>query len=431
MASMKEHVVALNERRIRIATEQRNYIDDCHRAHPGEPFTAEENATLARQDADIMALDAEIRSFVDRETRETENAQARELVDRLTADQPAERAPAADPLRRLLDAPRGSNPTMDVDLRGAARERELLRAGHSPAEIRALYWDTGSVGSTVPTTLARSLYEYMEASVAMFRMPTTKINTAAGETMQFPRLAAHSIGTQVISQGTAIGGTDPTFARMQLDAYKYGQLVAVASEVLQDSAIDIAPFLGRDIGRGVGRLVDADLVVGSGTGEPNGIITASVGSVKTGGTLIDPTYEHWVDMVHGVADEYRYGGSAAWLMNDLTVAKTRKLRDGAGGTIGAVMWEPSPTNGLINGQPDRFLGFPVYGDPNVASLASNSRAALFGDVSAYYIRQAGNFVVERDDSYGFNTDTVYFRGKGRWDGDLIDTSAVVVLIPKV
>jgi len=73
----------------------------------------------------------------------------------------------------------------------------------------------------------------------------------------------------------------------------------------------------------------------------------------------------------------------------------------------------------------------VYGDPNVASLASNARAALFGDMSAYYIRQVGSFVVERDDSYGFNTDLVYFRGKGRWDGDLIDANAVSVLIQNV
>jgi HK97 family phage major capsid protein len=431
MASMKEHVVALNEARIRLAREQESYIDDCQRRHPGETFTAEERAYLDATDGRIAEYDAEICKFVEREERESSSAASREIIDRLTTEQPTRKAQDANELRSLMSAPRGSNPSIELDLRGVQHEKDLLRAGWTPAEVRALYSDTGNVGSAVPTTLARTLYEYMEASVAMFRMPTSKINTSTGEALQFPRLSAHSIGTQVISQGTAIGGTDPGFARMQLDAYKYGQLVAVASEALQDTAVPLEQFIGRDIGRGLGRLVDADLVVGTGTGEPNGIITASTGSVTTGGSLIAPTYEKWVDMVHSVPDEYRYGGAAAWLMRDLTIATVRKLRDGAGGTTGAVMWEPSPTNGLTNGQPDRFLGFPVYGDPNVASLASNARAALFGDVSAYYVRQVGGLVIERDDSYGFNTDLVYFRGKGRWDGDLIDANAVSVLIQNV
>ena len=82
-----------------------------------------------------------------------------------------------------------------------------------------------------------------------------------------------------------------------------------------------------------GTLDDADLVAGSGTGKPNGIMTASTGSVTTGGSLIDPTYEKFIDVQHTVADEYRQMGSAAWLMNDRTIAVVRKLRDGAGGTV--------------------------------------------------------------------------------------------------
>ncbi len=430
---MREHVKALNERRIRIAKDQENYISDCHRAHPGEPFTAEENEVLARQDQDLAALDAEIRAFVDREVREVEGAQSREILERLVGTSNAPKAVVSDAeaFRAFARGESRGNTqgengkaAWSVDLTAVQREKDLLRSGMSPAEVRALYSDTGNVGSTVPTTLARSLYEYLEASVAMFRAPTTKINTASGEALQFPRLSAHSIGTQVIAQGTAIGGTDPGFARTQLDAYKYGQLAAVASEVLQDTAIDIVSFIGRDIGRGLGRLVDAALVAGSGSGEPNGIMTASTGSVTTGGSLIDPTYEKFIDLQHTVADEYRQMGSAAWLMNDRTIAVVRKLRDGAGGTVGAVLWQPSLTNGIQNGVPDSFLGAPVYGDPNVASLASNARVALYGDLSAYYIRQVGNVVIERDDSYGFNADLVYFRGKGRWDGDLIDTAAV-------
>ena len=204
---------------------------------------------------------------------------------------------------------------LEVNIRGAQKERELLRQGASADEIRALAWDTGSSASLVPTTLARTLYEYMEAANGLLRAPTTKLYTNAGETMVFPRLGAHAIATQVSGQGTTLAGTDPTFAKMTLDAFKYGELVKVSSEVLSDSGIDIASFLGRDMGRALGRLTATAYVTGSGSGAPNGLVTAIVGSgtIATGGSLITPTVEKLIDLQYSVVDEYR-GASAAWLM---------------------------------------------------------------------------------------------------------------------
>jgi HK97 family phage major capsid protein len=259
--------------------------------------------------------------------------------------------------------------------------------------------------------------------------PTTRINTTSGEQLEFPRLAAHAIGTQVSGQGTALAGTDPTFAKMTLNAFKYGQLVVVASEVVQDSGIDIASFLGRDLGRGLGRVIATDLVVGTGTNEPNGIMTAIVGSgtIATGGSLITPTVEKLIDLQYSVNDSYRSDPSCAWLMNDSTAGTIRKLRDGAGGTIGAFLWEPSLTSGIINGTPDRLLGKPVYVDSNVAAAGSNAKTVAFGAMNAYYVRSVGNPILESDNSRYFDTDQIGYRVKTRVDGDLIDSAAVNIL----
>ena len=310
------------------------------------------------------------------------------------------------------------------DAKAARLEREILRRGGSEAELRAIAWDTGSSASLVPTTLARTLYEYMEASNGIMRAPVTRLNTAAGETLVLPKLAAHSIATQVIAQGTALAGTDFTAAKMTLDAFKYGQLVKVSSEVLSDSGIDIAAFLGRDLGRALGRVIATDLVTGSGSGKPNGIMTAQSGSgtIATGGSLITPTVEKLIDLQYSVADEYRNAPSAAWLMHDSTAGTLRKLRDGAGGTVGAFLWAPSLTQGVIGGQPDRFLDKPVYTDSNIASSASNAKTVAFGDLSAFYVREVGNPVIESDASVYFATDEVGFRAKWRIDGDCIDNT---------
>ena len=165
----------------------------------------------------------------------------------------------------------------------------------------------------------------------------------------------------------------------------------------------------------------------AGTGEPKGLRAAGSVRVTTGGSLITPTYDKLVDVVYSIADAYRTTGTAGWLMGDSTAGTLRKLRDGAGGTIGAVLWEPSLTNGLVNGQPDRLLGYPVYTDPNVASLASNARIAAFGDFSSYYLRTVGNVAIDSSTERYFDTDQTAFRGKWRVDGDLIDTGAITVL----
>lgn len=422
---LRARVITLNETRARVWEEGKRLLDDT----AGREMSAEERQTWDRINERLNDIDAEVKTLVDREEREREAAQVREINARIFGEAPKAAAVSADAeLRAFLTGGRGS---YEVDIQPVIRERELLRQGGGVAEFRALYGDTGNSGSLVPTTLARTLYEYMEASIAMFRAPTTKLTTASGERLEIPKLSAHTIGTQVVAQGTAIGGTDPGFAKLALDAYKYGSLVSVANELLQDAAVDLAGFLGRDMGRALGRIIDADLVVGTGTNEPNGIMTAGSARVKTGGTLLTPSYDVLVNAVYSIADEYRQGGSAGWLMADSSAGTIRKLRDGAGGTIGAVLWEPSLTNGLVNGTPDRLLGYPVFTDPNVAAAGSNARTLAFGDMSAYYVRQVGNPTIEADTSFGFDKDLTTFRAKWRVDGDLIDVDAVTVVLQNV
>lgn len=185
----------------------------------------------------------------------------------------------------------------------------------------------------------------------------------------------------------------------------------------------------RDLGRGLGRIVGTDLVTGTGTNEPRGFMVgaaAGAGSVTTGGSLIAPTMETLIGCQYGIVDGYR-NQHTGWLMKDSTAGTLRKLRDGAGGTIGQFLWAPS----LVAGQPDFLLGYPVFTDTNVATAGSDARIIAFADFSAYYIRQVGNPVIELDRSRYFDTDQTAVRAKHRVDGDLIDTAAVCTVLQNV
>lgn len=426
--------LALRQERLNVYNQLNTKLDETK----GRERSEEEKTVIARMDARIDEIDETVAMLDKQLRRAAESEQLHEIQDKVFGDlrkserQDDPNGEAEKQLRSWLSGEyRG---TFEVDIQRAMKERQLLRSGASPEEIRVLNYQTSSGSLVVPVTMARTLYEYMEANIAAFRVGATVVSTSTGEALQFPKLAAHSIAAGSIPQGTALGGTDPTFSRTQLDSYKYGQLVAVSSDMVRDTAFDITSWLARDLGRGIGRLVDTDLVVGVGTANPKGMtILAGAGTnapITTGGSLIAPSYEKYIDLIYSVNDAYRQEG-AAWLTKDSNVAVMRKLRDGAGGTIGQPMWEPSLTAGLLNGQPDRFLGYPVYSDANCAAAGSNAILATFGHFGEYVIRTVGNPVIERDDSVYFATDQVAYRGKWSVDGDHLDVSALNTLVQNV
>ena len=434
--SYQDEAERLTGERMKLVKAERDLLDTIK---AGDTPSAEQRQELDRYAEGISATEDRIRTISNVEQREREGDQLRELTGQVFGSQHAADKAAGneqDMIRAWLSAPAESRPDLQVNTRAAAKERAMLRAGADWQEIRnAVTWDTGSMASAVPTEMARSLYEYMEASIAAFRIGAQQINTSSGENIDFPQVAAHGIGTQVSGQGTALAGTDPTFDKLTLGANKYGQLVVVANEVLTDAAFDVASFLGQNIGRALGRLVDQHLINGTGS-VTNGIVgngvtasSAGLGSTNTGGTLtttvgLNPTW--LIDAVHNVNDEYRNAG-AAWLFNDSAAADIRKIRDGAGGTEGAFLWEPSRNSGLINGQPDTLLGFPAFTDPNIASIASNNIIGAFGDFSTYYLRQVGNVQIAQSSERYFDTDQTGFRGKWRGDGGYADTNGVGLL----
>jgi HK97 family phage major capsid protein len=438
VASVEEQIKDMNNTRMRIWEQGKEILDRA--LEEGRSMSAEEKASFDEVNADIKRIDETRKSLLESAQADREYHEINDELRKVTT--PIERNDQQTKERRELESffrrqiRSDGVDALDVDLRPVARIYNAYRAGARGEELRVLAGDTGSSGGslTIPTTVASTVYAYMTAQVAMRRMNTTVFTTAAGNALSFPRVASHAAATQVATQDTAFAGTDPVLGQMQLNAYDAGELVAVANDLLEDSGVDLLGFIGRQLGRSIGQLTAQWYVSGTGSGQPQGVMTSGAnggaGTVATGGSLIlgasGQVLEKLIDLQYSVVDSYRTNG-AEWLMRDLTGATIRKIRDGAGGTVGQFVWQPSPTVGLIGGQPDTFLGDPVFFDPNVASMASDAKVIAYGDFSAYYIRDVSGFRLERSDDLLFNKNQVAFRGLLRTDGDLIDTNAINIL----
>ena len=210
----------------------------------------------------------------------------------------------------------------------------------------------------------------------------------------------------LVAEAAALTESDPVFAQVTLKAYKYGCMIQVSRELIDDTAIDLEGFLAREVGIALG--------VATGTAQPKGLVTcATLG--KTAAAVAAVTMDELIDLQFSVTPLYRANG--AYVMNDSTAAACRKLKD----TTNQYLWQPA----VQAGQPDLLLGKPVWIDPNIAALATGAKTVLFGDISRFFIRDAKGIRFERSDEYAFGNDLVSFRALMRTDSNLIDNIGAV------
>ena len=297
----------------------------------------------------------------------------------------------------------------------APSDAEILRS-MATGEVRSHTFEkrdlsVGSDGGLVPQGFFDQIIAKLDEN-AVVRQFATVVNTAGGEDIKFPQITALS-SASLIAEGGAISESDPTTASITLGAFKYAYLVQVSSELLADGGVDIEAFLSADAGRALGNGAGADFVSGNGSNKPHGVVDkASAGVTCASATAI--TTDEVIDLYHSVTAPYRQNG--AWLMNDATMKVIRQLKD----SNGQYLWQPS----LQLGNPDNLIGLPVATDPNVETIATAKKVMAFGDMSKYYIREAGGIQVDRSVDFAFQNDLVTFRFIYRADGDLMDSNAV-------
>jgi HK97 family phage major capsid protein len=299
----------------------------------------------------------------------------------------------------------------------AVKDREHAR--RMGVEYRDLSKLSAAAGAdVVPVGFVAKLYEHLVEMGAVRQTGATILTTSSGEDLKVPKTTGHGTATLVAEAG-ALLENDPAFAQITLNAYKYGQLIEVSNELVADSAIDLLGYIARAAGIAVGTATGTAYVTGTGTAQPQGVANApTAGKTGATGQTLTVLGEDLIDLYHSVISGYRTRG--VWLMNDLSAAIVRKLREGSGATAGNFLWQP----GLQAGQPDMLLGKPVVTDPNMAAMAANAYSIAFGDFSMYYtIRDVDSVRFERSDDFRFGNDLVAFRIILRTDGKQVVNGA--------
>jgi HK97 family phage major capsid protein len=241
--------------------------------------------------------------------------------------------------------------------------------------------------------------------------------------------------------GISSGWVSETAARPATSTPSFAEIVppsgelyanpAASQSMLDDAAFDLESWLANEIATEFARAEGVAFVNGTGTAQPSGFLNApnatgndatrpfgtlqylATGNASTLGTTPELLL---VDLVHSLKPGHRQG--AVWVMNSTTLAQVRKIKD----ATGAFMWQP----GLLDGQPDRLLGYPVIEAQAMPDIAANAFPIAFGNFqNGYIIAERRTTTILRDPFT--NKPFVNFYATKRIGGQVLDSDAIKLL----
>ena len=307
-----------------------------------------------------------------------------------------------------------------------------MRTGEYDAhamETRALVKGTTTAGGfLVPTTTQAKITERLKAFGGLLE-EAERITTASGEPINWATEDDTDNEGEIVPEGAAAaGGADKVFGQTTLGAFKYeatgagGLPMKVSWELLEDSPINLEDHIANNFARRIARKLAVDLLVGDGTGEPEGLFFAQTAMDEVTANAAGPTYAELLGTVAALDPEYRQG--AKWLMSDATWVGILGMTDEAGRPL--IL--PQAQSGIQGGVPLQLLGYPVVIDQGAPAIGDQAKFIAFGDLrESYIVRQVNGFHLLRlNELYAVNG-FVGFLGWARYDGRVQNLNSYVVL----
>ena len=236
---------------------------------------------------------------------------------------------------------------------------------------------------------------------------TTVYNVSTGNNLQFPRVTA--LGTAgSFAEAAQITESDGTLSALSLTPVKYGIILQVTNELVQDAAFDLSAMVAEKMGAEVA--VKHGAVAGT-------AVAASAGSYAVGSSATTVTYAELVGLQYSVKQQYRNAAKAGWLTTDTNLGTILGITSSS-----VPIFQPGGQGGV-----DRLLGKPVYTTGGIADFAANARGILFGDLASIVTVIVGGVQIESSKEFAWDTDLISYKATVRGATNLVQADAVKFL----
>lgn len=276
---------------------------------------------------------------------------------------------------------------------------------------------TATGGALVPVVQLPELVVPLNDESVLRRAGANVVGVSGTNSVRLP-IMTNTTAAVLTGEGTAYNQQEPTFALQTYSPYKYTRISQATDENLADSGLDVfGQVLLPDATQAMAAAENAAFATGTGTSQPQGIVTGATTTTAAGASAI--VFDDIINVFHALP--YLHRGNGTWLMNDAVALAIRKLKD----TTNQYLWQP----GLQLGQPDLILGRPVVTlNTMSATISTGVRTIVFADLRYYRIIDFGGMEFKRLEERYAELGIVGFRWSRRFDGRVSLAAAVRALI---
>ena len=384
-------VQELIEKRAKVWETAKNFVDT-HEDKNGN-LSAEDKETYSRMEAEIE----ELTNSIERQQR----AERREQELSKPVNSPITGKPYKDEPQGEVKKGRASDEykkAMLTALRSNFRQvSNVLQEGVD-----------ADGGYLVPEEYDHRLIDVLTEENIM-RGIATKITTSGEHKIN---IAATKPAAAWIEEGEALSFGDATFEQKILDAHKLHVAIKITEELLYDNAFGLENYIITEFGKALANAEEDAFLNGDGVGKPTGIFDKTKGGESIGTLTAALKSDDILDLIYKLKRPYRK--NASFIMNDVTLAQIRKLKD----NNGQYLWQPS----YQANEPDKILGYNIR-----TSAFAPTDAIAFGDYKYYNIGDRGSRSFKQLNELFAGNGMIGYVAKERVDGLLILPEAVKIL----
>ena len=220
----------------------------------------------------------------------------------------------------------------------------------------------------------RAICDVRQSSTLIYKKPFATAGAAAG---------------WVAETGARTQTNSPTLAELQFPAMELYAMPAATQALLDDSAVNLDDWIGREVETVFAEQETEAFVVGDGSAKPKGFMdytkvanaswvwgqTGYIATGVAGGFAASNPSDKLVDVIYALKAGYRQNGR--WVMTRATQAAIRKFKDGQGNYL----WQPAAS---ADGSAT-LMTFPVLESEYMPDIATDAHAIAFGDFKRGYL----------------------------------------------
>ena len=268
-------------------------------------------------------------------------------------------------------------------------------------------------GFAVPDDFYNRIVEQRQELSFVRKAPVTRLVTNHDRIL-IPTEATAGTRLVVTAEEVGYNENEPVFGQVALTIHKFTKMIKVSEEMLDGDAVGLEAYIASVVARASAAAENYYCAVGTGTNEPQGIVTGATASGITTAAAAAITAAELISAMGKVESPY-HNSSSGFLMKGATKFYLQGL------TGNPFQFINTPAGG-------DFMGYPAYIAPDMAAVGTASgKAVLFGDFSMYAFAERQGVTLSRNPYLYQANGQIGLFVKQRFGGAVLQTAALKYL----